>query len=92
VTARVIASRLRDAITRHLESCAPLGGCFWHEPRTPLADLENVVVAPLRIARVDDLVVRRLWIDFDRQPVAFAADTFDLNHEHTLLGESQLAC
>src|SRR5215831_19591718 len=50
-----------------------------------MTDLEDVVVAPRRIAGIDNLVVRRLGLDPNGEPVAFAANTSDLNHAFVLL-------
>src|SRR6185437_10426791 len=71
----------------------PLGRRFGHEPRAPLADLEDVVIAARGVARIDDFVVGRKRLDADCESVAFAADAFDLNHERTLPAMwDQLAC
>jgi hypothetical protein len=80
-------SRARDERrdpARTSDARAPLRGRFGDEPRSPMTDLEDVVVAPLRIAGIDDLVVRRLGLDLYGEPVAFAAFASDLNHSFIL--------
>src|ERR1700754_3972166 len=74
-----------------LDASAPLGRGFRHEARAPLADFEDVLVAPRWIARVDNLVIGGLRFHLDRQPIALAANAFDLNHDRILSASLLLA-
>src|SRR5512140_857042 len=58
------------------EPSSPLRSLLRYKSRPLGPDLEDVEVATRAIPRIDDFVVRGLWLDLHREPVTLTTDAF----------------